>query len=225
MGRKAPNTYERPTEAVLSPKTHNQDALISAIKHNPIVIGIAPAGCGKTYVSAAMAARFFLQNYVDQIILSRANIPTGRTLGHFPGTIEEKLAPWLAPALDVLQRFLGEGKFKYLIAKRQLQLQPLETIRGRSFERSFIIVDEAQNLTKEEMIAITTRLGEDSKLVLLGDPFQTDIKGEENGLVWFAKFAERNNLNIPCIKFTLDDIVRNKIVQDILVALYSEIKN
>lgn len=226
MGRKFKETPDTATNNVLQliPKTPNQDELITTIKHNPITLVIGPAGCGKTYISAAMAAKYYTNNYVDKIILSRANVPTGRTLGHFPGSIEDKLTPWMMPSLDVLRKFMGDGLFKYCIEKKNIQLQPIETIRGRSFDSSFIIVDEAQNLSIDEIISITTRLGEESKLILLGDPFQSDLKGE-SGLVWFDKISEKYDLNIPSIHFTLDDVVRSRVVKEILVALYKEFGN
>lgn len=213
----------KPVSLELSPKTDNQSKLIHAIRKHDIVLASGPAGCGKTYVSMALAAKAYAENEIDNIILARANVPTGRTLGHFPGTVEDKLTPWLTPALDVLRKFLGEGLFTYCINKKIIQLQPLETIRGRSFENSFIVIDEAQNLERDETISIITRLGEGSTLLLLGDPFQTDIK-TQNGLVWFEEFSQKYKLNIPTINFTVDDVVRSETVKRILVALYTEFK-
>lgn len=225
MGRKFKETTEVQQNIMqLIPKTANQDELISTIKHNPITLVIGPAGCGKTYISAGMAAKYYINKYVDKIILSRANVPTGRSLGHFPGSIEDKLTPWLMPSLDVLRKFMGDGLYKYCVEKKTIQLQPIETIRGRSFDSSFIIVDEAQNLSIDEIISITTRLGEESKLILLGDPFQSDIKGQ-NGLSWFDAIADKYDLSIPSVHFTLDDVVRSKVVKEILVALYKEFEN
>lgn len=225
MGRKFKETTEVQQNVMqLIPKTANQDELISTIKHNPITLVIGPAGCGKTYISAGMAAKYYINKYVDKIILSRANVPTGRSLGHFPGSIEDKLTPWLMPSLDVLRKFMGDGLYKYCVEKKTIQLQPIETIRGRSFDSSFIIVDEAQNLSIDEIISITTRLGEESKLILLGDPFQSDIKGQ-NGLSWFDAIADKYDLSIPSVHFTLDDVVRSKVVKEILVALYKEFEN
>lgn len=225
MGRKFKETTEVQQNVMqLIPKTANQDELISTIKHNPITLVIGPAGCGKTYISAGMAAKYYINKYIDKIILSRANVPTGRSLGHFPGSIEDKLTPWLMPSLDVLRKFMGDGLYKYCVEKKTIQLQPIETIRGRSFDSSFIIVDEAQNLSIDEIISITTRLGEESKLILLGDPFQSDIKGQ-NGLSWFDAIADKYDLSIPSVHFTLDDVVRSKVVKEILVALYKEFEN
>lgn len=224
MGRHKKFSEYHEGAAQLVPKTPNQELLIKAIEKHPITLAIGPAGCGKTYVSTAMAAKYFYNNYVDRIVLSRANVPTGRTLGHFPGTVEDKLTPWVTPALDVLRKFLGDHKYQYAMEKKQIQLQPLETIRGRSFEQSFIVIDEAQNLSIEEVISITTRLGEYSKLLLLGDPFQSDIKNQ-NGLVWFDEISKKYGLDVPVVHFDLDDVVRSKIVKDILVALYKEFEN
>ncbi len=218
--RGTPAQQVKPTLHI-EPKTDNQVKLIKALKHSDIVIASGPAGCGKTYVSAAMAAKAYSENSIDKIILSRANVPTGRTLGHFPGTVEDKLTPWLTPALDVLKKFLGDGLYTYCLAKKVVQLQPLETIRGRSFEKAFIIIDESQNLTTDEAISIITRLGEGSTLVMLGDPFQTDIKGQ-NGLVWFEEFSAKYKLDVPTIHFTVEDVVRSETVKRILKALYTE---
>ncbi len=212
-----------PSIPSLEAKTINQRALINAIKTSSIVGALGAAGTGKTYITAATAAIAFNKGEYDTIVVSRANVPTGRSLGHFPGTVEDKLTPWVTPVLDVLKRFMGTTQFNYAMAHHRIQLQPLETIRGRSFESTFIIVDEAQNLVKDEVISIITRLGEYSKLALLGDVVQSDIKGE-NGLTWFKQFTTRNKLNIPIIEFGVDDVVRSKIVKEILVALYKENK-
>lgn len=222
MGRKLKT--ENPSvnkHVTLEPKTPAQARFIAAIEGHPISMGIGPAGTGKTFVSSSIAARGLVNRQYDKIVLSRANVPTGRSLGHFPGTVEDKLTPWLTPALDILRYQMGETMFKYCMAKKVIQLQPLETIRGRSFESTFMIVDESQNLNKDEITSITTRLGEYSKLVLLGDPFQTDIKGE-NGLEWFENLVIKYGLNIPVTRFGLEDVVRSKIVKQILVALYAE---
>lgn len=223
MGRKTSKYAEKTLgqQPQLVTKGANQDQLVKAINNNSISLGIGPAGCGKTYVAAAVAAKLYQEGLVEKIVISRANVPTGRTLGHFPGTVRDKLTPWIMPTLDVLHKFLGT-KYQYCLDSEIIQLQPLETIRGRSFENSFIIVDEAQNLVQEEIVSIITRVGESSKLVILGDVSQTDIKGE-NGLAWLVKFAEKYSLEIPVVKFNLDDVVRSKIVKEILVALYKEL--
>jgi phosphate starvation-inducible PhoH-like protein len=222
MGRKSSKYAEKvgsPTPQLVT-KSANQDKLVKAINHHDIILASGPAGCGKTYVTAAMAAKFYTEGRVERIVISRANVPTGRSLGHFPGTIKDKLTPWIMPTLEVLKKFLGTS-YQYCIDTEVIQLQPLETIRGQSFENSFIIIDEAQNLVQDEVISITTRIAENSKLLLLGDPFQNDVKGLD-GLTWFDQIIKKYNLDIPVVHFNLDDIVRHRIVKEILVALYKE---
>jgi phosphate starvation-inducible PhoH-like protein len=205
----------------IQPKTHNQSRLIDSIESYAITVTKGPAGTGKTYISAMTSARLYLKGGYDAIILSRANVPTGRTLGHFPGTIQEKMAPWLAPVINVLKQGLTTTHYENLVAKDRIQIQPLETIRGQSFENSIVLIDEAQNLTFEEIKAITTRLGEGSKLVLMGDPYQSDV---DNGdaLNAFCAMCERNNIEIPVVEFTIDDIVRSDIVAQLVKMFMTE---
>jgi len=193
------------------PKNRNQQILLDAINEFEITVALGPAGTGKTFCSASKVAQMFLKGGYDHIILSRANVPTGRSLGAFPGTVEEKLAPWLLPITSVLEKRFGKTKYDYLVSKKAIQMQPLETIRGRSFENSLVIIDEAQNLTFDETKAITTRLGENSKMILSGDASQSDVSNG-NGITKFTRLCEKNNIEIPVIRFTVDDVVRSDIV-------------
>jgi len=193
------------------PKNRNQQILLDAINEFEITVALGPAGTGKTFCSASKVAQMFLKGGYDHIILSRANVPTGRSLGAFPGTVEEKLAPWLLPITSVLEKRFGKTKYDYLVGKKAIQMQPLETIRGRSFENSLVIIDEAQNLTFDETKAITTRLGENSKMILSGDASQSDVSNG-NGITKFTRLCEKNNIEIPVIRFTVDDVVRSDIV-------------
>lgn len=206
----------------IQPKTENQSLLIEAIMRNEIIIAEAPAGCGKTFVVGGLAAKFLSQGDVERIILTRANVHVGKSLGMLPGTVNEKMEPLLAPILSVLKERMGDGLYGYNRAKEKIFIQPLEYIRGNSFKDSFIIIDEAQNLTIDEVQALVTRY-ESGRIVFIGDTFQTDIKGE-NGLAWLERFAQRHNLDYPVIKFTLDDVVRSDLVKKFLKALYSEKK-
>ena len=202
------------------PKTVNQERLIRAIETQEIVIAEAPAGCGKTYISGGMAAKFLADGTVDKIILTRANVHVGTSIGMLPGTIEEKMAPLLAPILSVLKNRMGPGAYEYNVNKKKIEMQPLEYIRGMSFADTFLIVDEAQNLSIGEIQALVTRF-ESGRILFIGDPFQTDIVGE-NGLVWLSKFSERHRLNYSVIRFGLDDIVRSGLVKRFLMALYAD---
>jgi phosphate starvation-inducible PhoH-like protein len=189
----------------IQPKTQNQDRLIRAIEQNQLVVTIGPAGVGKTYCAVNAAVNLLVQGRVKKLVLVRANIPTGKTLGSFPGDIYDKLGPWLAPMTS------------------QIEFHPLETIRGASFEDTIILVDESQNLTYEEVKAITTRIGENSKMILMGDPMQRDTR--DSGLTTFKKIINQFNLEIPVVEFDLDDIVRSDLVAQLVKAYVKYEKN
>jgi phosphate starvation-inducible PhoH-like protein len=204
------------------PKNEKQDLLIQSIKNFPLTVTMGCAGTGKTYCSAGTIAQLFTtsRNGYNKIVLTRANVPTGKSLGHFPGTIAEKMTPWLLPMLEVLQKSFGKGKFDFMLSKGQIDIQPIETIRGRSYENALVLVDEAQNLCMDELKAITTRIGENTKLVLMGDPAQSDVKNGED-LVEFCRKVSSSGIDLPIIEFGVDDIVRSDIVAD-LVRLFIE---
>ena len=205
----------------IQPKNKKQDLLIRSIKEFSISVAIGPAGTGKTYISAMTLAQLFCTGKYNKIVLTRANVPTGRSLGFFPGDIKEKLTPWLNPMLNVFKKAFGE-KYDYLLARDIIELQPLETVRGMSYEDCLIMVDEAQNLNFDEIKALTTRLGEGSKLVLSGDQSQSDV---ENGksLMKFVSLCEKHNIEIPIVEFSVEDIVRSDIVAQ-LVKMYMTVK-
>ncbi len=205
----------------VQPKNLKQQWLLDSIRDYPITVTIGCAGTGKTYCSSSMVASMFLTGKYDKIILTRANVATGKSLGHFPGTVQEKMAPWLLPITSVLEGCFGKGFYGYLVSKETIEIQPLETIRGRSYENSLVIVDEAQNLTMDEIKAITTRLGENSKMVLCGDPDQNDL-GKESALKRFAEICKKHDIDIPIIEFGVDDIVRSDIVARIVRMLMKE---
>lgn len=209
------NEDRQPKNFHIQPKNKKQQRLIDSIRHSAITVTIGCAGTGKTYCSAMTAAQLFLSGEYKKIVLTRANVPTGRSLGHFPGTIQEKMAPWLAPLTNVLRKAFGEGHYSYLIEKCIIEIQPLETIRGQSYEDAIILVDEAQNLNFEEIKAITTRLGENSKLVLMGDPAQSDVQ-DGRSLLKFAEMCKRHSIAIPVVEFTVEDIVRSDIVAQLV---------
>lgn len=205
----------------IQPKTKNQSLLLEAIDLFSIIVTIGPAGTGKTYCGCMKTAQLFNTGKYEKIILCRANVPTGKSLGSFPGTIQEKMTPWLAPMISVLKKALGRARYDELSRRGYIEIQPLETIRGQSFENSIILIDEAQNLNMEEIKAITTRLGEKSKMILMGDPNQSDI---DNGLalIRFVKLCSQFKIEIPIIEFGVDDIVRSDIVGQ-LVRMFTQV--
>jgi phosphate starvation-inducible PhoH-like protein len=200
----------------IQPKTENQDRLIRAVEQHQLVVTIGPAGVGKTYCAVNAAVNLLVQGKVKKLVLVRANIPTGKTLGSFPGDIYDKLGPWLAPMTSEIKKRLGANDYDAKRHSGQIEFHPLETIRGASFENTIILVDESQNLTYEEVKAITTRIGEGSKMILMGDPMQKDTR--DSGLVEFKKIITRFNLEVPLIEFTVDDIVRSDLVAQLVKA-------
>jgi len=195
----------------IQPKNPTQQYLLECIENTSITVAIGPAGTGKTYCTGMKVSQLFLKGQYDKIILSRANVSVGRTLGFFPGSVEEKMKPWLMPMTDVLKQGLGHGRFEYMEQKEMIEVQPIETIRGRSYNNSLVMVDEAQNLSIEEIKAITTRLGENSKLILSGDPAQSDV-AKGNNLLYFSQMCSKYDIDIPVVRFTVKDIVRSDIV-------------
>jgi phosphate starvation-inducible PhoH-like protein len=211
MGVQVEQKPRTPRQFHIEPMNGKQERLLQAIRNYPITVTIGSAGTGKTYCSTSQIANLFLSGKYEKIVLSRSNVGTGKSIGAFPGTVQDKMAPWLLPITSVLEKNFGMGFYKYLTSKNVIEVQPLETIRGRSYENSLVIVDECQNLTLEELKAITTRLGENSKMVLCGDPAQSDTSNG-SGVLRLVELCHRNNIDIPIIRFTSDDVVRSDIV-------------
>jgi len=203
----------------IQPKTATQDRLLRAIEVSQLVVTSGPAGVGKTFCAVNAAVNLLVQGRVKKLVLVRANIPTGKTLGSFPGDIYDKLGPWLAPMTSEIKKRLGAGDYDAKRHSGQIEFHPLETIRGASFENTAILVDESQNLTYEEVKAITTRIGEGSKMILMGDPMQRDTR--DSGLVEFKKIVKKFGLDVPVIEFTVDDIVRSDLVATLVKAYLS----
>jgi phosphate starvation-inducible PhoH-like protein len=200
----------------LTAKTDRQAEYIDAIRYYDQVVCLGPAGTGKTYIAANLAAEALLNGDVDQIILTRPNVGAGDSLGFFPGALEDKMAPWLAPLTTVLTERLGRERYQQLFGKA-IKIVPLETIRGQSFNRSFVICDESQNLTLHQLKAFVTRQGEESKCIINGDIRQTDL-GDDSGLKKLIEIIEDQRLRVPVVEFTVDDIVRSGICRDWVIA-------
>lgn len=191
-------------------------SLVSA----PATVCEGPAGVGKTYLAASVAAKDFAERRIRRIVLSRANVGTGKSLGAFPGTVEEKMAPWLLPITNVLKSKLGIGLYEHACKTGGIQIQPIETIRGQSFDDAIVIVDEAQQLDEQELKAITTRIGRNCRLFLMGDAAQRDTKVD--GLEWLRNLVGTYNLPIDFHKFTSDDCVRSDLCTSLIIAFEKE---
>ena len=194
----------------LIPKTNTQRELITALTGGNQVFILGPAGTGKTYVTATFAADLYITKEIDKIVITRPHITVGKDIGYLPGTLEEKTYPWALPVLDVLIKHLGKGAVETGIKNGNIEMAPLALMRGRSFDNSFIIVDETQNITTHELKMLLTRVGEGSKIVLNGDVQQSDLPSGD-GLSKVIHLAKKHMLPVPVIEFGIDDIVRSDI--------------
>ncbi len=186
-----------------------QAEYIDSLKNCPCTIAIGSAGTGKTFLAASIAAQELSNRTIGTIILSRPNVPTGKSLGAFPGTVEEKMAPWLMSITTTLRNQLGNSCYENEVKLGHIQVQPIETIRGRSFDNAVLLFDEAQQLEVDELKAIVTRIGDNSRLVLMGDITQRDNTGQ--GLEYLIDLSDKHHLPVEIHEFTSDDIVRSDI--------------
>lgn len=204
--------------SVVTPKTKGQVEYVETIKKNDIVFGIGPAGTGKTYLAMAMAVNALQKGLVRRIILTRPAIEAGESLGFLPGDMVEKVSPYLRPLYDALYDMIEAESVDQYAEKGIIEVAPLAYMRGRTLNDAFVILDEAQNCTKEQMKMFLTRLGFDSKAVITGDITQSDLpSGEVPGLVSAEKILQ----NVDGIKFvylTGEDVVRHELVQRIIEA-------
>jgi len=203
---------------VLAPKTVNQRRYLEAIERNDLVFGIGPAGTGKTYLAVAMAISALIGKKVSRIILTRPAVEAGERLGFLPGTLQEKVDPYLRPLYDALYDMLESEKVEKLLERNTIEIAPIAFMRGRTLNDSFIILDEAQNSTPEQMKMVLTRQGFNSKMVVNGDITQIDLpNGKRSGLLDAAEVL-RSVEGISFIQFDDRDVVRHNLVQRIVKA-------
>ena len=202
----------------VKPKTLGQKKYIDAIQNNTITFGIGPAGTGKTYLAVAMAVRAFRDEQVSRIILTRPAVEAGEKLGFLPGDLQDKVDPYRRPHYDAMFDMMGPENFQRNMEKGTIEVAPLAYMRGRTLDDSFIILDEAQNTTPEQMKMFLTRLGFNSKAIVTGDVTQIDLPNAgRSGLVEAVKVL-KNIDDIAIMRLTEKDVVRHKLVQDIIAA-------
>ncbi len=203
---------------VISPKSVNQKTYIDAIRKNDIVFGIGPAGTGKTYLAVAMAVSALASEQVRSIILTRPAVEAGEKLGFLPGDMAQKIDPYLRPLTDALNDMLGQDRTQELIERDIIEIAPLAFMRGRTLNNAFIILDEAQNTTREQMKMFLTRIGFDSRAVVTGDITQIDLPGTTHSGLIDAQQTLSNITGIQFSSFAKSDVVRHPLVQEIIEA-------
>lgn len=203
---------------VVKAKTLGQKKYIDAIAKNTIVMGVGPAGTGKTYLAVAMAVKAFKAHEINKIILTRPAVEAGEKLGFLPGDLQNKVDPYLRPLYDALFDMFGAESFAKHMERGSIEVAPLAYMRGRTLDDSFIILDEAQNTTREQIKMFLTRLGFNSKMVITGDITQIDLPDSRKSGLIDAMHILKNVEDICITKFTEKDVVRHKLVQDIIKA-------
>ncbi len=203
---------------ILRARTVGQKRYVDMIKENTIVLGVGPAGTGKTYLAVAMAVKAFRERKVRKIILTRPAVEAGEKLGFLPGDMQDKVDPYLRPLYDALFDMFGAESFARYMEKGIIEVAPLAYMRGRTLDEAFIILDEAQNTTSEQIKMFLTRLGNESRMVITGDITQIDLPDtRKSGLVEAVKVLQGIE-DIAIHRFTEKDVVRHKLVQDIIKA-------
>lgn len=203
-------------------KTVGQKAYVDAIRRDTVVFGVGPAGTGKTYLAVCLAVQAMKQKQAEKIILTRPAVEAGEKLGFLPGDLQTKVDPYLRPLYDALQEMLGIESYTKLMERGAIEIAPLAYMRGRTLSNAFIILDEAQNTTKEQMKMFLTRLGDGSKMVITGDTSQIDLpEGKKSGLIHATKLL-KDVEGISVINLTDKDVVRNTLVMRIVRAYDKE---
>ena len=203
---------------VIRPKTLGQKKYVDAIKKNSIVFGVGPAGTGKTYLAVALAVYALKNHEIDKIILTRPAVEAGEKLVFLPGDLSEKVDPYLRPLFDALQEMMGQDAYAKHIERGSIEIAPLAYMRGRTLSNSFIILDEAQNTTREQMKMFLTRMGENSRIVVTGDVTQIDLpKNVKSGLI-DALDVLKDVEGIEIVRLSAKDVVRHELVTRIIQA-------
>lgn len=209
---------------IIRPKTLGQKKYVDAIKKNSIVFGVGPAGTGKTYLAVALAVYALKNKEIDKIILTRPAVEAGEKLGFLPGDLNEKVDPYLRPLFDALQEMIGQEAYLRHIERGSIEIAPLAYMRGRTLSNSFIILDEAQNTTKEQMKMFLTRMGENSRIVVTGDITQIDLPHNVTSGMADAINVLKDVEGIEIVCLTAKDVVRHELVTKIIQA-YEKAEN
>lgn len=203
---------------IIRPKTVNQHKLVDAVRNNDLVFSLGPAGTGKTYISVALAVRALKNKEIKKIIITRPAVEAGENLGFLPGDLKEKIDPYLRPIYDALDDMIPSEKLRYYQENRDIEIAPLAYMRGRTLHDAFILLDEAQNTTPMQIKMFLTRMGPNSKVIVNGDISQIDLpKNQRSGLIDAVKVL-KDVKGIGFTQFDGRDVIRHKLVKDIIEA-------
>lgn len=208
----------------LAPKTEFQREMLRSLATQVVTVATGPAGAGKTIITMTTISDQLRNGQIEKIYLSRPSVGMGKSLGLLPGSLRDKFEPYLMPLVEVMVKRHGAAWYETALGNKQIEFVPLEYLRGRSFENAFVIIDEAQNVSPNEMYTILTRIGEGGKLAVLGDPNQHDLRGE-NGIDWVTDFAYNHQLEnfIGVCEADSDDIVRSGFCKAVVKAREKEL--
>lgn len=212
------NCYNKKNHVEIIPRNKHQESyMLKLLDHEKdIVFGIGPAGTGKTILAVQVAVKMFKEGHVDKIIVTRPAVSADEDLGFLPGTLEQKMAPWTRPIFDVLREYFNAKELEGMIEEGVLEIAPLAYMRGRTFKRSYIIADEMQNATQNQMKMLLTRLGDGSKMAVTGDLNQAD-RLKDNGLIDFTRLMESARAShLDIVQFEQGDIERHQAVKEVL---------
>ena len=211
-------TKQKQKHVTILPRNRNQETYVLKLLDDTkdIVFGIGPAGTGKTLLAVQVAVKLFLQGNIDKIIVTRPAVSVDEDLGFLPGTLEQKMAPWTRPIFDVLREYFQAKEIEGMIEEGIIEIAPLAYMRGRTFKNSFILADEMQNATPNQMKMLLTRLGENSQMAVTGDLAQAD-RQNDNGLIDFTNLlAKSNSTHLDIVHFAQGDIERHNAVKEVL---------
>ena len=211
-------TKQKQKNVTIIPRNRNQETYVLKLLDDTkdTVFGIGPAGTGKTLLAVQVAVKLFLQGSIDKIIVTRPAVSVDEDLGFLPGTLEQKMAPWTRPIFDVLREYFQAKEIEGMIEEGIIEIAPLAFMRGRTFKRSFILADEMQNATPNQMKMLLTRLGQDSQMAVTGDLAQAD-RIADNGLIDFTNLlAKSNSTHLDIVHFAQGDIERHNAVKEVL---------
>ena len=217
--RKPKTQTARSTRKKLKPKTRNQSDYIISMSENDVTFCSGPAGSGKTAVAVGLACEYILNNKVEKIVITRPVVESGRGIGFLPGSLVEKVHPYMVPIIEEMKLYLGTETFNTMRSTNEIEICPLEYMRGRNFHNTFMILDEAQNATFEQIKMFLTRIGIGSKAIINGDLDQTDLKGDSFGGLSSCMGSLDNLEGVGICRLDHSDIVRNDIIAKILKRL------